>query len=550
MHGYNTTKVLESTTKMKAIINVLGNFVCEPIKEYLEHWFDRLEIMSQVIIGPYNQVFQQLLIPTRKGVKFEIILIRLEDWGNKSNDMITKEVIDKNIDEFLSILIKKKDEVFRIVAIVPCSSIFDHEKSYFRKVESSISQRLDKLSNIEFITNDGFLKNFTAQYYDNHADEHAHMPFTLDMYANIATVIARKIYSYNNNKRIIKVIVLDCDNTLWAGICGEDGPLGVEISEPYRYLQNFMLDRYKKGVLLCICSKNNEEDVLEVFAKNKSMLLQEGYFVCKKINWESKAKNIIAIGKELNLGLNNFAFVDDNPVECMEVINTIPEVLTINLPYESDKIPGLLKNIWDFDLPKHSTIEDQNRTILYQNEQERECFKNKVKKLKDFINGLQLNIQILDFQDVYLSRMSQLSYRVNQFNFTNRRYSEKDIMDLMKIGYTCKIISVSDRFGDYGIVGVVIYNEKASEMEVVTFLLSCRVLGRGVEYSILSELGKIAVRKKLAKIKLYFSPTSKNHIITDFLKKIGLNGNKLHDEKMIFVLEAEKAEALSFLNYL
>jgi FkbH-like protein len=537
------------STSIATKINILGTFVCDPIKEYLSCLLDKLTVINKVTVGPYNQIFQQLLLQPCDGFEFEVVLIRLEDWGNKSKTgKINKDLIEKNVNDFLSMLKKKEDGVFRMVGIVPASLVLKYEQNFFNLVESNIASQLDLIDYLDFISSQNFLKNYHAKFYDYYTDEHAHMPFTADMYTNIAAIITRKIYSYK--KKLIKVIVLDCDNTLWSGVCGEDGPLGVKISRPYRDLQNFMLNQYKNGVLLCICSKNNEEDVSSVFLKNKDMILKAEHFICKKINWKSKVDNIIAISKDLNLGLDNFAFVDDNPVECAEVINNIPNVLTFNLPYKQDEIPNFLESIWDFDLPKRRTIEDQSRVGWYQVEEKRKCFKAEVGKLSEFINGLQLNIKILDFKNIYLPRVSQLSCRVNQFNFTTNRYSEKEIIALIDAGYVCKIVSVSDRFGDYGIVGVVMYSETDNEMKVKTFLLSCRVLGRGVEYNILSELGKLAIESKLTKITLYFKLTAKNQIVLDFLKKIGLRKNRACENETEFVLEAKKAVSLRFSNYL
>ena len=137
------------------------------------------------------------------------------------------------------------------------------------------------------------------------------------------------------------MIVLDCDNTLWKGVCGEDGPLGIEITPPYRALQEFMVGQANAGRLLCLCSKNNESDVLDVFEQRTDMLLREEHFVSRRINWNSKSDNLQSLARELNLGLESFIFVDDNPVECADVEINCPGVLTLQLPTERRRHSGV-----------------------------------------------------------------------------------------------------------------------------------------------------------------------------------------------------------------
>jgi FkbH-like protein len=317
------------------------------------------------------------------------------------------------------------------------------------------------------------------------------------------------------------VIVLDCDNTLWKGVCGEDGPFGVEVSPPYRALQEFMIGQMNDGMLLCLCSKNNEKDVLDVFDQRTDLVLKREHLVSWRINWNSKSDNIKSLAKELNLGLDSFIFIDDNPVDCADVQLNAPAVLTLQTPRDSSSIPSFLNHLWAFDHMSF-TEEDRNRTQMYQENAQRQQFHKQTFSLNDFIKGLQLRVEIAEAADDQLGRVAQLTFRTNQFNFTTVRRYENEIRDFVKREHaTCQVVRVVDRFGDYGLVGVVMYETAADRYKVDTFLLSCRVLGRGVEYSVLSHLGQQAVRENKKFVELTCLPTEKNLPATEFIKSVG-----------------------------
>ena len=213
----------------------------------------------------------------------------------------------------------------------------------------------------------------------------AHIPYTPECYAAIGTALVRTIF--NLKKDPFKVIVLDCDNTLWKGVCGEDGPLGVEVTAPYRALQEFMIGQMNAGMLLCLCSKNNEKDALDVFDQRTDMLLKPEHLVSWRINWKSKSENIKSLAKELNLGLDSFIFIDDNPVDCADVKINCPSVLTLQLPRNTELLSSFLNHIWAFD-HMGSTEEDQNRTRMYQESTQRQQYFEQSVSLKDFVKGL------------------------------------------------------------------------------------------------------------------------------------------------------------------
>jgi FkbH-like protein len=314
-----------------------------------------------------------------------------------------------------------------------------------------------------------------------------------------------------------KAIVLDCDQTLWRGVLGEDGAHAITIDPPYKYLQEYMVAQYEAGMLICLCSKNNENDVIEAFKQRADMPLRLDHIIAHRINWKSKSQNIISLAEELQLGLESFIFIDDNPIECAELRAYCPEVLTLQLPEEPEKIPVFLQHVWPFDHVK-ITSEDRQRSLLYKENISRTRFQEGFLSFTEFIKELSLKITISETQPAHIQRVAQLTQRTNQFNCTTKRRSEAEIEQLcLSADYSSFIVNMTDRFGDYGLVGVCIFKVADKDIIVDTFLLSCRALGRGVEHAMLSHLGQTALRMNRNNIIVPYYQTAKNKPAYDFL---------------------------------
>ena len=393
-------------------------------------------------------------------------------------------------------------------------------KAALNEAEQTLLSESGTIPNVHTISSALLLRRYPVQdYYDAHRYGLGHIPYTADCYAAIATALFRARFSLK--RRPFKVIVLDCDNTLWKGVCGEAGPRGIEISSPFRALQEFMIEQMNAGMLLCLCSKNNESDVLAVFEQQTDMPLKREHLVSWRINWNAKSENVKSLAQELDLGLDSFIFVDDNPVDCADVRINCPGVLTLQLPRNAESFPSFLNHIWAFD---HSgaTEEDHQRTRMYQERAKRQQFREQSLSLKDYVKGLHVRVEIAEATEDQLGRVSQLTFRTNQFNFTTLRRSEKEIREFLnRAGAHCLVVRVVDRFGDYGLVGVLMYEAFADRFKVDTFLLSCRVLGRGVEHAVVSHLGQRAVAEGKQFVELACQPTEKNRPAREFITRIG-----------------------------
>ncbi len=343
-----------------------------------------------------------------------------------------------------------------------------------------------------------------------------------------------------------KVIALDCDNTLWRGICGEDGPEGVAIDPARRKLQEFMKEQHDSGMLLVMASKNNAADVLETFAKQPGMPLQLHHFIAWRLNWDAKSANLSALAAELSLGLDSFVLVDDNPKECAEVAESVPEALALTLPADPSEIPHFLEQIWAFD---HVVVteEDRNRSAHYKTSLEFGRELKRASSLESFVNALDLRVHIHSCSPGQLGRIAQLTERTNQFNFTTIRRTEAQIAALVADeSLECLVVDVSDRFGDYGLTGVVLFHATTQALAIDTMLLSCRVLGRGVEHRVLAYLGGEALRRGLDTVLATYRPTAKNEPARRFLHAIGARFEQSADPGLSCRLPAESLRDLQW----
>jgi FkbH-like protein len=315
---------------------------------------------------------------------------------------------------------------------------------------------------------------------------------------------------------------VDADNTLWTGVCGEDGPAGVVIDAPRRAFQEFLLKQREAGMLLCLCSKNEEADVDAVFAAHPDMPLRPGHFAARRVSWNPKSEGVLALSEELGLGLDSFVFLDDNPIEIAEVQAGCPGVVCLRVPEDPRQIPGWLRHLWAFDRPK-VTAEDRARADSYRQNREREELRRSAPSLEAFLASLELAVDVRPIAPEHLPRVAQLTQRTNQLNLSLVRRTEAEVGRFLAGGGEGLEVSVRDRFGDYGLVGVALFTCDSEALAVDTLLLSCRVLGRGVEHRLLAKLAEIAAGRGLTWVDLPWEPGERNRPALEFLE--GLAGS-------------------------
>ena len=341
-------------------------------------------------------------------------------------------------------------------------------------------------------------------------------------------------------KNIKKIIVLDLDNTLWGGVIGEDGISGINLSEDgigkaFRDFQRTLKYITDLGIVLAICSKNNLSDVKNCFKNHPMMILRFSDFVSKKINWNDKVTNINEISRELDIGLDSIIFIDDNVVERTLINENIPEVITPQFP----KDPVYLNKWFICDVvykyfPIISlTNEDKNKIKQYKVNKKRKKISGKL-DLQSFINNLEINLKIYVDDDRFVDRTSQLTQKTNQFNMTTKRYSTIDIKKFIKSENSYVFnLEYEDRFNNEGIVCTSIVKINGSSAIIDTFLMSCRVIGRNVEYGFLDEIIKYLNNQKFSIkfLKAQFIPTNKNAVSNSFFSKYGLDISSTKDNE-------------------
>lgn len=348
-------------------------------------------------------------------------------------------------------------------------------------------------------------------------------PYRPSAYPGLVNDLLRYLLSAAGKSK--KCIVLDLDNTLWGGIIGEDGIKGIQLGHTYpgncfREFQKELLKLYHRGIILAINSKNNEADALEVIDTHPDMVLRHRHFAALRINWNDKAGNLKALAKELNIGIDSMIMLDDNPIECELIRQQLPECEVVCLPEK----PYLIPRIFEF-LPGVENIrlteEDKRKGEMYQAQIARKQHESTFENLDDFLKSLALEVGIQAAVPFTVPRIAQLTQKTNQMNLTTRRYTESDITALADRS-DASVFSVSsrDKFGDNGIVGVFILKFKEKECRIDTFLLSCRVIGRNIEGSMIAFISDFAKKRGADILVGEYLPTAKNKPAADLYDKL------------------------------
>src|ERR1700728_1991597 len=325
-----------------------------------------------------------------------------------------------------------------------------------------------------------------------------------------------------------KCLVADLDNTLWGGVIGDDGLEGIRLGqgsamgEAYLAFQRYLLRLKDRGVVLAVCSKNDEANAFLPFDEHPEMLLKRADIACFVANWNDKAANLRAIAKTLSLGIESLVFVDDNPFERNLIREQLPEVAVPELPEDPALYVQVLADAGSFEaIPV--TQEDRQRATQYQTNLEREAFREAVTDISSYLQGLRMELIVQPFDDGNLQRIVQLINKTNQFNLTTRRYSEAEIRTMMSDprGITWQF-RLKDRFGDNGIIAVIFGKmNSAWELELESWLMSCRVLGRKVEDACMNVVAGGASAIGATRIAAEYRPTAKNAMVRDLYAQFG-----------------------------
>ncbi len=327
--------------------------------------------------------------------------------------------------------------------------------------------------------------------------------------------------------RTAKCLVLDLDNTLWGGVIGDDGLDGIKlgqgsgVGESFVAFQSYAKQLSERGVILAVCSKNDEENALLPFEKHPEMVLRRDDISCFIANWNDKASNLREIARQLNIGLDALVFCDDNPFEREQVRGAVPEVRVPELPEDPSFYPEALVAAGYFE-SMSLTADDFARVAQYQLNAEREKLKSSSGNIDNYLRNLDMDLKWAAADLVNVERITQLINKTNQFNLTTKRYDLAQVQAMMANPETLVLsFRLVDRLGDNGIICIIIGHKSGEELLIDSWLMSCRVLGRGVEKATLGVLAAQAAGLGAKSLRGRFSPTEKNKMVIDHYKKLG-----------------------------
>ena len=510
-------------------VRVSASFTADPITDGLQFWADRFALPVAVELAGYNQLFQELLDPqsgTRSNAGgVNLLVLRIEDWLRDRADAAgAAELIESTASDFVDALglAARSTSAVHLLVLAPPSSAWDAGGAWHAcqiGVEALLRQGVRKLSNVHLLTYQESRRLYPVEAEaDTLTDRLGHVPYTHAQYIALATQAMRRLHQLR--RQPVKVIAVDCDNTLWRGVVGEDGVDGLVLEASHMRLQQLLVEASAAGALICMVSKNIESDVLSVFERRPDMVLRVEHITAHRVNWESKSQNVRSIASELSLGLDSFVFLDDNPVEIAEVSANCPGAQCVAIPAEEAGRVRFIDHLWALDVGT-ATAEDRKRTEMYRVDRRREHLRSNSLDYSSFIADLGLKIRIEAPGEQHLPRLAQLTERTNQFNINGVRRDEATIARLLtEPQAVVRAVFVADRFGDYGLVGLLIAHGTDGTLDVDTLLMSCRVLGRGVEYALVAELGRIAGSVGCTRIGLTVRAAPRNLPVRRFLDRL------------------------------
>jgi FkbH-like protein len=541
-------------------VAVAATFTANPLEQPLACWFDVLGTPATITTAAPGPLAAALLDPSspigpQSSAALSVLLLRASDLTAVPEPSAATPASEESSQIYpdlallREILAQRARGGHRHVVVI-CPSRVDAAsgddaaaiRDQFGRLEAACRDALDDLPYVQTVTSDVLTVRTGEALHDRVADRVGQIPYGPLFFAELARQIARVWSSGQVPAR--KVLVLDADHTLWQGIVGEDGVAGVTFGPGARLVQEYARKLQSRGVLLALCSKNVESDVRSVFTERPDCGLRLDDFAAMRVNWDAKSRNLAAIAADLGLGLDSLVLMDDSALECAEVRTALPSVIALQVPADPAALEMLLDQVWAFD-GAAATAEAKTRTVLYREDAERRAFQQRVTSHDAFIEGLGLRIDIQDAQPADHARVAELSLRTNQFNVTRERWSEDGLGAAIAGGMRVSVVRVADRFGDYGLVGVVAWSADMTSRTATVrgFLLSCRALGRGVERAMLASLGTQTVALGLREVRLPFVPSDRSEPARRFLASLVDATVEVDHGVQVFALTAEASAA-------
>lgn len=508
---------------------VLSNIMVHQAKEICEYSLRSLGVPAEVTLGDYDNIVQESFqIEENKVVIIFWELCNLFDGLHYKIDLL-------NDVEFEDLIEKTKKEIDLVISNLKSSSfvVLNKFSSLFFSGYGLQGERLRLLRDV--------LNNHISNKESNKLKlidlDSVISRCTIDKAVDFRNFkVAKTLYSVNFLKEYFefispiflaltgkakKAIIFDCDNTLWKGVLGEDGFDGIKMFEE---VQTLALALSKRGVVIGLCSKNNSSDVDDVLKNHNDMILRDENIIIKKVNWEDKVANIKSIAHELNIGLESLVFVDDSDFEINFVRKELPMVTAIHVPKKEYEYSAMFRKLSDLFYNPSITKEDYKKVELYKDQVKRKELEKESNSIEEYLGSLELNVFANVDDEKNVSRLSQLTQKTNQFNLTTRRYTESDIECFIRDKDSIVVsFQVSDKFGDNGTVGLVILNVIDKSAFIDTFLMSCRIIGRNIEFKVMDFIVERLKKRGVDSISSEYIETAKNSQVKELYDRFGFN---------------------------
>lgn len=535
-------------------IAVLRNVILEPMEPYLRYALYRMGFSGEVRFGEYDAVAQDALDAESKLIQGADCVIVCEVLDLLSPKLAARftELTAGDVDYEISYtatrasnmmqgLRRQTDAPVLWCGFVPPASPSlglletqgaSGQLDAVRRLNVELREMVSQTHNAFFVDMEMIQARVGAlRLFDNRWWYRGRAPYSREGLGAMAAEMATIIRAVSG--KVKKVLVLDCDGVLWGGVVGEDGLEGIQLGPghpggSYMDFQQAVKELAARGVVIALNSKNNERDVWEVFDAHPHMVLSREDIVAHRINWVDKAANLRSLADELNLGLDSFVFCDDSPFECELVRSSLPQVEVVHLPVEDAyDNTSILKRCAYFDSLTYSR-EDRTKGAMYRAEADRRQFRDTATDMDAYLAGLGMRLEFALADDFTIPRIAQMTQKTNQFNLTTKRYTQDDIRNYaVSPEHDVVCVSLADRFGDMGIIGVAIIFRKQGVAWIDSLLLSCRALGRSVEDALLAEAVAVAAAAGAGEVVGVYAPTAKNGQVADFYSLRGFHSYSL-----------------------
>lgn len=532
--------------RRKIRIALVGGFTLYPLSELLVHYLYLNSYEVELWIGQYDNFAFELLEPSSEMYEFrpDVIVFLPPDRRYKysgslldSKETVLGEIASKG-KELLELC--KRANAHSNCQIVLCNFMLPNsydpgswrgrtlasEWNFLKSLNTEIGLKAPEfvsVCDVEFLA----ARHGGLEARDNRAWFESKQPYSLDFCCLVAREIAHAIQCLQTPSK--KVLVMDLDDTLWGGEIGEDGISGIELGETstkgecFKEFQRTICLLRDRGVLLSVCSKNDLDVAMQPFKDHPEMLLRLEDIASFKANWNPKVDNLIEIANDLNLSLDSLVFMDDNPAEIELVRQFVPDVTTLWLGSDPSQYVQRLLDCRLFE-PRQLTKEDTLRTRQYRDEQQRNALPLSSSDMETYLNSLEMNANVCEFGPADVPRITQLINKSNQFNPTTHRRTEGRVKKLVDSKEICFSLRLNDKFGELGLVSAIIavaLNE--SDLFIDTWVMSCRVLKRQVEHTMMNELMKLAKQHGFTRVIGQFISSGKNRIVKDLYSTMGFS---------------------------